>query len=70
MRLPGRLPPAHRAADFGAAPDRSPNGAIEPQGCNVFEAAACVGAIAVCVTSALGAAACLATIAPNCIKCL
>lgn len=70
MRLPERLPTAQRAPDPGAALRGPLRDTIKPQGCNVFEAAACASAIAVCVASSLGAAACLATIAPNCIKCL
>lgn len=70
MRLPARLPLSQRPMDFRAAPGPSTRETVEPQGCNFFEAAACAGAIAACVTSGLGAAACLATIAPNCIKCL
>jgi hypothetical protein len=70
MRLPGRFPPAQRATDLHAASRPSPHGAIEPQGCNVLEGAACAAAIAGCVASGVGVVACLTSAAPHCIKCL
>ena len=71
MRLPERLPPTQRLPNFIAASDsKLSDRAIEPQGCNVFEAAACAGAIAACISIGVGVVACLTSAAPHCIKCL
>lgn len=71
MKLPEYLPSCPLGHDGGGCVIGVQRGGIEAQGCNVFEWAACAAAIAGCAgLSGPALIACVAGIAPGCVKCL
>lgn len=73
MELPLRMPtrPGIEGAFLSAPAGTYTTMALQPQGCSVFEAIACAGALAGCAAlSGPAAIACVAAAAPGCVKCL
>jgi hypothetical protein len=71
MRLPDDLPSCPLEQDRWGRAIAAQAGGIELQGCNAFEWIGCAAAIAGCAgLSGPALVACVAGIAPGCVKCL
>jgi hypothetical protein len=71
MKMPLHQPYSVRSASDRGVPFRASDG-IRPQSCKPWEWVGCAAAIAACTaaTGGVGLVACLATAAPQCIKCV
>jgi hypothetical protein len=71
MKLPDCLPSCPLEHARGGRAITAQTRAIEPQGCNAFEWIGCAAAIAGCAgLSGPALVACVAGVAPGCVKCL
>ena len=71
MKMPLYTPTVPQLIAWRETPVRPIEGRLQLQGCNVFEWAGCAAAIAGCgALTGPALVACLATVAPGCIKCV
>jgi hypothetical protein len=71
MKLPEYMPSRAREMHTGVGQSSRVDG-LRVQGCNVLEWAQCAAQVAACTasTGGIGLIACLAAVAPNCVKCV